>query len=223
MKQSPRNVIKSWANSLQDPGFRLKGNLLRREVGILEHSIGLQRSQRVAPGKLKINLYIAVNDAFRETPESVVCLHGSVAPAKASFYDDESWWEERNLLRNGLDALMAHGLSWFDRFGKDARVLADWLENAVAENRTVEELVEPPDRAHPEIEALINSMIQGSAKDAPMNYHLFLSLLRLDQGNVSSACQHARVYLEKIKPLEGTLSEEPARTVRQLKKMGCVE
>src|SRR5579884_4284203 len=106
MGQPTKKILKTWIAPLENCGFRLKGGLAVRQIGILEHGIGLQRSQRAAPGKIRINLYISVKDNFREPPESLVCLHGSVAQGGASFFDDGSWWQEEDLVRRGLQVLL---------------------------------------------------------------------------------------------------------------------
>lgn len=213
--------MKTWNPQIKDCGFRLKGGEAFREVGILKQSVSLQRSQRVAPGKIRINLYISLRDDFLDPVNFVLCLHGRVTKGRVSLNDDESFWEEEQIIRNGLPAFLRHGLSWFDEFGRNSEVLSKWLEKAVAEKTSVKGLIEPEGAAHPEIEAMIAPYLQDTVKSAPMDYKLFLSLLKFEQGQRESACRYAHEYLENLRSLKTTFSKEPERTLNQLRKMGC--
>ena len=221
MAQALRQILKAWRSALEDTGFHLKGSSAISQLGILEHSISLQRSQRAAPGKIRINLYVSIRDSFLDPPDSILCLHGRVARNKVGFNDAESFWEEEDLINNGLEALLNYGLEWFDVFGKNAEVLAGWLEKAIDERTSVSDLIEPSRSAHPEIEALITADRHNRTHTAPVDYQLFLSLLKLEQGQTDSACRHAEAYLNSLERSGASFSNEPERTLRQLRKMGC--
>ena len=223
MSHPTKKIVRAWSDGLKDAGFRLNGSSLQREAGILRHNITLQRSQRVAPGKIRINLYLSIRDDFIDPPDFVSCLHGSVGQKKAEFGDDESWWEEGRLVSSGLSALCKHGLCWFDKFGKDTKVLAGWLERAITERVSIRDLVEERSRAHPEIENMIAPYLIGRGRNAPADYRMFLSILKFDQGQLEIACQYAQAFLESIRRREVAFSNEPERTLRQLRKMGCVK
>ena len=223
MSQSTKEILRTWNAALKGCGFRLTGSLARREVGILEHSVGFQRSQRVAPGKIRINLYISIRDNFLDPADLVLCLRGRVTNKAATFNDDESFWEEGQLVRSGLESFLSHGIGWFERFGKDAGVLAGWLEKALAAKASVKDMIGPTGSAHPEIEAMIAPYLNSGTQKAPAIYERFLSLLRFDQGHLASACGSAQAYLESLNRGEVAFPQEPERTLRQLRKMGCSE
>lgn len=220
MGQSTKEIFKTWDVAVRSVGFRIKGSVARRENGLLQHSIGLQRSQRAAPGKIRINLYISIRDEFLDPPDWVMCLHGSVAPSRAEFGDFESWWEEARLVRDGLTALMDYGIPWLDMFGKDEETLSSWIEKANTERMSLSNLVQPVKSAHPEIDAMVSPYLK-SGQAAPIDYERFLSLLKFKQGQTAVACQYARAYLRALQRSGAAISNEPDRTIRQLRKMGC--
>lgn len=215
------NLMKEWRAQLVASGFTVLPKKAWRSAGVLRHDIFLEASRnRSAKSTFKIGVEILIEDRFVLPPAHVVCLRANVQRSGIFFGESDSSWWSLEEARNSFEFLTPDVLRWFAEFG-EALKLSEYLEKAMVAKSDIEELMEPSPPAHPELEALTNSLRR--VRRSPPIYHYYLSLLKHSLRDDESACRHARVWLQHLiePPRISPDDREIQRTKAQLVEMGC--
>lgn len=213
-------MISKWDTNLEVYGFAYKKwssseKAYVKYVGNIELQIW-EQSIRQRPGEIFINTYISIADPFSTGHGYLVVLNGRLATNGIVIPRSDTgvgrFWKDEEA-SEALGLLLKVALPWFEENSSLDKLIAHVTNDVVIRPRSTgnkswffRDLV---------LAKLLNKK-NVEIKTPPISY-LKLSLLFYHAGINDLACLNAKEWLKTC----DNLPNEPDRTLRQLREMGC--
>jgi len=188
----------TWISEVQPLGFMKHKDILERHVNGIEQTIFAKKN--LHENTFQVWATVGIPDPYLNGRHNYV-FWSYVCPAGLRFFSNDSWWPAEDLA-NAASSIVRFAIPWLENHSTIHALLLE-VEECLLKGRSWHYNLAKSD--------------QPSRPENSLYYHA--SLLHMVRGDKESSCWRAAEWLTFVQGSIG--SDEPDRTLRQMRDLGC--